>query len=362
VGYRIMFITPRCCPRLVLYQTTRVLDSLAISQNISSSTFYHVLYHVCCRVWTILSATTVHCSDRHLWHPLPHHSLCRFQTWRQRDNDLANAYWSRGDANHSWGSTYRSKWKPSTVRCRRKLCTIWHFSHNGSSPDRTHLRSVNFTPSASPMKLTNNQKRCLFIPTIGVWTNRLNLALFHLIILVSILLGVVFGAPKDHSDTGDHSPVNATASKTGYILLMLCLMAFFVQGIYFLHFRVQDAISYKTSRHLKTLIYSMLASLPFAMIRVGHEIAYIFDPSMDRNIEVGPFTYIFFISFLMPLAATVPLVVGGFKTRNINTGDLGLVREESRRPFREEDVELKNTREEVEEQHNRRHGQGAPWV
>jgi hypothetical protein len=166
-------------------------------------------------------------------------------------------------------------------------------------------------------------------------------------------MGNVAGAPKDHSDTGDHSPVNPAAAKTGWILLLVCLVVLFAQGVYLLLFRVRDATSNATSRHLKTLLYALIASLPFAMIRLGHEVAYIFDPSQDRNLEVGPFTNVFFIAFLMPLASALPLVLGGFLTRNINTEDLGLVCEESRRAFLEE-VELKDTREEVEEQHNRR--------
>lgn len=207
------------------------------------------------------------------------------------------------------------------------------------------------------MKMRNS---CLFIPTIGLWTNRLNLALFHIIPLVSIILAQVFAAPKSHEDTGDHSPVNATLAKTGFLLLLLDLIALMAEGTYLLLFRVKEATNYTTYRHLRTLLYSMTAALPFGMIRLGHEVAYIFDPSQDRNLEVGAFTNIFFIAFSMPIAFTIPLVFGGFLTRNINSTGLGLVREGSRRAFRQ-DVELKDTREEVEEQqHNRR--RDATWM
>lgn len=132
------------------------------------------------------------------------------------------------------------------------------------------------------------------------------------------------------------------------------------EGTYLILFRVKDAPNYETSRQLTTLLYSMMAALPFGMIRLGHEVAYIFDPSQDRSLEVGAFTNIFFIAFLMPLAYTIALVFGGFMTRNINATDLGLVRQESRTAFND-DVELKDTREEFEEQqHNRR--RDAAWM
>lgn len=219
------------------------------------------------------------------------------------------------------------------------------------------IYEVSVCSSMLEKHISNNNYRCLFIPTIGLWTNRLNLALFHIIPLVSIILAQVFAAPKSHETTGDHSPVNASLAKTGFLLMLFCMIALFAEATYLLVFRVREASNYNTSRHLKTLLFSLVAALPFAMIRMGHEVAYIFDPSTDRNLEVGAFMDIFFIAFLMPLAFTIPLVVGGFLTRNINTADLELVREGSRRPFREE-VELKDAREEVEveeeQQHNRR--------
>ncbi|KAE9970481.1 hypothetical protein EG328_006209 [Venturia inaequalis] len=201
---------------------------------------------------------------------------------------------------------------------------------------------------------------CLFIPTIGIWTNRLNLAVFHLIPLISIILAQVFAAPKSHETTGDHSPVNPTLAKLGFLLLLIDLIILMAEGTYLILFRVKDAPNYETSRQLTTLLYSMMAALPFGMIRLGHEVAYIFDPSQDRSLEVGAFTNIFFIAFLMPLAYTIALVFGGFMTRNINATDLGLVRQESRTAFND-DVELKDTREEFEEQqHNRR--RDAAWM
>lgn len=201
---------------------------------------------------------------------------------------------------------------------------------------------------------------CQFIPTIGLWTNRLNLALFHAIPLVSVILAQVFAAPKSHEDTGDHSPVNATIAKTGFLLLLIDLIALMAEGTYLLLFRVREAEDFATARYLRTLLYSMMAALPFGMIRLGHEVAYIFDPSTDRSLEVGAFSNIFFVAFLMPIAFTISLVAGGFLTRNIHTAGMGLVRDESRTAFNN-DVELKNTREEVEEQqHNRR--RDAAWM
>ncbi|TID25916.1 hypothetical protein E2P81_ATG03703 [Venturia nashicola] len=202
---------------------------------------------------------------------------------------------------------------------------------------------------------------CLFIPTIGLWTNRLNLAIFHLIPLVGVILAQVFAAPKSHEDTGDHSPVNVSLAKTGFLLLLIDLILLMAEGTYLILFRIEDAANYNTCRQLRTLLYSMVAALPFGMIRLGHEVAYIFDPSQDRSLEIGAFTNIFFVAFLMPIAYTIPLVIGGFLTRNIaaSTG-FGLVREESRRAFND-DIELKDTSDELEEQqHNRR--RDAAWL
>ncbi|QDS73211.1 hypothetical protein FKW77_003151 [Venturia effusa] len=195
---------------------------------------------------------------------------------------------------------------------------------------------------------------CLFIPTIGLWTNRLNLALFHVLPLMSIIIAQIFGAPKSHEARGDHSPVNATLAKLGFLVLLLDLVMLMVEGTYLLVFRVREATSYKITRQLKTLLYTMIAALPFGMIRLGHEVAYIFNPSQDRNLEIGAFGNMFFISFLMPIAFTIPLVIGGFLTRNIGSAHVGLVREDSRRAFGDE-IELKAPLEEIEEQqHNRR--------
>jgi hypothetical protein len=265
---------------------------------------------------------------------------------------MANAYRTGDDANNHRSPTHSSKRKSSIIRRRREFHKLRNSSFTRSSTNWTHLRNVGLPKQPEP-PTTNEYNRCLFIPTIGVWTNRLNLALFQAIIIASIVMGTVGAIPKDHSDTGDHSPMNPGVSKTGWILLLICLVLLMAQGAYLLQFRVQQASSFAIACHLKTLLYCLFASLPFAMVRIAYEVAYIFDPTQARNTEVGDFMIILFVVFLMQLFAVLPVVLGGFLTRNIGNGELGLVSEESRRAFREDPV-LKSNREEAEEQHNRR--------
>jgi hypothetical protein len=159
-------------------------------------------------------------------------------------------------------------------------------------------------------------------------------------------MGTIGSAPRDHSGNGDLSPSNPGVSKAGYILLLACCVIIMGQAILLLLCRVQHVESRTTVMELKTLLYSMIASLPFAMIRVAYMVAYAFDPSQDLNPEVGDFIIVFFVAFLMPLFAVIPLVLGGVLTRKINVESCG--DDDEQRGLREEIIEPKPEHEERE--------------
>lgn len=74
------------------------------------------------------------------------------------------------------------------------------------------------------------------------------------------------------------------------------------------------------------------------MVRVVHEIVYLFDPGEAQNLETGRFFMIFIVAFSMPLCVVVIFVVAGFLTREIGGLAVEVVGEDGSRAWRRDEV------------------------
>ncbi|KAE9975033.1 hypothetical protein EG328_003509 [Venturia inaequalis] len=178
---------------------------------------------------------------------------------------------------------------------------------------------------------------CLFIPTIKPWTNRINLIAIHIICLLCIILGTVFGTTS-RNDAGVDVPKNRAAAGTGWILLFLVLVLILTEAIYLLFYRVQDTVNARSAHLVKILLAAIIFATPFSMVRVVHEIVYLFDPGEAQNLETGRFFMIFIVAFSMPLCVVVIFVVAGFLTREIGGLTVEVVGEDGSRAWRRDEV------------------------
>jgi hypothetical protein len=138
--------------------------------------------------------------------------------------------------------------------------------------------------------------------------------LMHMLIAGGIVIAAI-GGSNLYSDAADPSKLSTDRGlmKAGYLILLVAVILLAVLATY----TILRLRRIKRSGSAVTLLYSVLAAVPFVAVRVIYSVVYAFTLEASLSPLMGTFAVKFVLIFLVQLLAACCLIVGGLITRNI---------------------------------------------
>jgi hypothetical protein len=172
--------------------------------------------------------------------------------------------------------------------------------------------------------VTDNRDRSTFVPGFDRKVGQIILLLTHILISGGIVMAAI-GGSNIYSDASNSSKLSTdrTLMKAGYLILLVAVILLTTHAVFTLH-RLRSVL-FKGSA--TTLLYWVLAAMPFIAVRVIYSVVYAFTLSASLSPLTGTFAVKFILIFLVQFIAACCLIIGGFKTRHIEE-DMRTIRDE----------------------------------